>query len=218
MTICQACGTETLDRDRFCRNCGVSVAPSVGDMVDTSRFNAAGVAPATVLEGVREPTNPFYAPPPGAYAAMQGAVPRYHTASFMKNLFRRKFLWLPAAIVLSLFTASGIGFYTAETFRERHPAELSGGQEVEDPEVLRQRYEEGVQNALGFKQGIMSDGEFPGVRGIFVNSLMSDDSPAALANIEAGDVLMELNGQAVRNDNELSLVLNSLKIGEEVPV
>jgi len=212
MTICQACGTETLDRDRFCRNCGVSVAPSVGDMVDTSRFNPA------VQEGAREPTNPFYAPPPGPYPAMQGSVPKYHTASFMKNFFRRRFLWVPAVILLSLFTATGVGFFTFETLRERHPVELSGGQEAEDPEVLRQRYEEGVQNALGFKQGVMSDAEFPGVRGIFVNSLMSDDSPAALANIQGGDVLMELNGQTVRNDSELSQVLNSLKIGEEVPV
>jgi PDZ domain-containing secreted protein len=187
-------------------------------MVDTSRFNPANVAPATVLEGAREPTNPFYAPPAGAYPAMQGAVPRYHTASFMKNFFRRKFLWVPAVILLSLFTATGIGVYTFETLRERHPSELSVGQEAEDPEVLRQRYEEGVQNALGFKQGVMSDAEFPEVRGIFVNSLMSDDSPAALANIQAGDVLMELNGQVVRNDGELSLVLNSLKMGDDVPV
>ena len=213
MTICQACGTETLDRDRFCRNCGVSVAPSVGDMVDTSRFNPAGGPPAAVQGVSREPTNPFYTPPPGPYP-----IPKYHTASFMKNFLRRKFLWMPAVILLSLFTATGIGFYTAETFRERHPVELSGGQEVEDPDVLRQRYEEGVQNALGFKQGVMSDAEFPEVRGIFVNSLMSDDSPAALANIQAGDVLMELNNQPVRNESELSLALNSLKIGDEVPV
>jgi S1-C subfamily serine protease len=182
-------------------------------MVDTSRFNPAGVPPAAAQGVSREPTNPFYTPPPGPYP-----IPKYHTASFMKNFLRRKFLWMPAVILLSLFTATGIGFYTAETFRERHPVELSGGQEVEDPDVLRQRYEEGVQNALGFKQGVMSDAEFPEVRGIFVNSLMSDDSPAALANIQAGDVLMELNNQPVRNESELSLALNSLRIGDEVPV
>ena len=110
MTICQACGTETLDRDRFCRNCGVSVAPSVGDMVDTSRFNPAGTPSATVQEGSREPTNRLYAPPPGPYPAVQGALPKYHTASFMKNLFRRRFLWVPFVILLS-FLSRNLCFY-----------------------------------------------------------------------------------------------------------
>jgi S1-C subfamily serine protease len=84
--------------------------------------------------------------------------------------------------------------------------------------MARRSFDEAVQNALGFKYGRFSEAEFPGLQGIFVNSLMSDDSPAALAKIRAGDVLTELNNQAVRNTQELSLVLDSLKAGDETPV
>ncbi len=89
---------------------------------------------------------------------------------------------------------------------------------IVDPAKVRHKYEEAVQNALGFKQGVYSATEFPGVHGIFINNLMSDDSPAALANIQAGDLLTELNNQQVRNDSELSQVLESLETGQEVPV
>jgi hypothetical protein len=89
---------------------------------------------------------------------------------------------------------------------------------IVDPAKVRHKYEEAVQNALGFKQGIYSATEFPGIHGIFINNLMSDDSPAALANIQAGDLLTELNNQQVRNDSELSQVLESLETGQEVPV
>jgi type III secretion system FlhB-like substrate exporter len=88
---------------------------------------------------------------------------------------------------------------------------------IVDPARVRQKYEEAVQNALGFKQGVYSATEFPGIHGIFINYLMSDDSPAALANIQAGDLLTELNNQQVRNDSELSQVLESLETGQEVP-
>jgi len=87
-----------------------------------------------------------------------------------------------------------------------------------DPAIARHKYEAAVQNALGFKQGVYSATEFPGIQGIFINNLMSDDSPAALANIQAGDLLTELNNQQVRNDSELSQVLGSLETGQEVPV
>jgi hypothetical protein len=87
-----------------------------------------------------------------------------------------------------------------------------------DPATARPKYEEAVQNALGFKQGEYSATEFPGVQGIFINYLMSDDSPAALAKIQGGDLLVELNNQQVRNDSELSQVLESLETGQEVPV
>jgi len=89
---------------------------------------------------------------------------------------------------------------------------------IVDPARVRHNYEEAVQNALGFKQGVYSATEFPGIHGIFINNLMSDDSPAALANIQAGDLLTELNNQQVRNDSELSQVLESLETGQEVPV
>jgi PDZ domain len=89
---------------------------------------------------------------------------------------------------------------------------------IVDPARVRHKYEEAVQNALGFKQGVYSATEFPGIHGIFINNLMSDDSPAALANIQAGDLLTELNNQQVRNDSELSQVLESLETGQEVQV
>ncbi len=214
MTTCQACGIEIIGRDRFCRNCGAPVAVTVEDLTDTSRFNPPSQPSATSQPLSGELTNPFYAAPSPPYPAAQGSAPAYQTAPVSKNTARRKY-FLPLVFMLfCLFIAVGFGvstfFISNSSSDEQDKAE-----QIERAEIA---YDEAVQNALGFKQGSFSDAEFPDVRGIFVNSLMSDDSPAALARIQAGDVLMELNGQVVRNNSELSQVLDSLKLGEEVPV
>jgi len=206
MTNCQACGTEIIGRDRFCRNCGVPVAVSVVDLDDTRRFNPA--APP----GSQDPANAFYTPP-AAYPGAQASVPSCQTGKISKKLFQRKLTWMVMFSLLSLAIMAG---YIGLRFTPRSQAGMAS--HAEQAEVDRRYYEEGVQNALGFKQGTFIAAEFPEVRGIFINSLMSDDSPAALANIQAGDLMMELNDQAVRNDSELKQVLNSLKAGMEVPV
>lgn len=220
MTSCQACGTVLIGRDRFCRNCGASVAASVGDLVDTHRFNPAASLSATAPPGSQEPTNPFYAPPPAAYPGAPASAPAYQTGAIGKKLFQRKLTWL--AMFLLLFFSITVGLIGIRSaFRPRWAAQAgmpSQDDQDEQAEMTRRLFEEGVQNALGFRQGPFLEAEFSDVRGIFVNNLMSDDSPAALANIQAGDLLMELNGQAVRNDGELAQVLNSLKAGMEVPV
>jgi S1-C subfamily serine protease len=145
----------------------------------------------------------------------------------VKLLFRKNITW--ALIAVMLFTFVGLGFGIGRRSMNRRRAPNFGGQPARpaqdgeapafvDPATVRHKYEEAVQNSLGFKQGSYSATEFPDVQGIFINNLMSDDSPAALAKIQAGDLMTELNKQEVRNDNELSQVLDSLKTGEEVPV
>jgi S1-C subfamily serine protease len=127
----------------------------------------------------------------------------------LKKLVQSKLVWL-AAVVLSLtLIAAWIGLRSVETQRQ---------DQAEEAAMAHRQFEIAVQNALGFKRSSVSEMEFPGIKGIFVNSLMSDDSAAALAHIQAGDVLLELNGQVVRNDSELERVLNSLQTGAEVPV
>jgi S1-C subfamily serine protease len=143
----------------------------------------------------------------------------------IKLLLRNNVAWALIAVMLFTFVALGIGIgrgmrrrtppLGAQTAR---PARDSADPAPVDPATARHNYEEAVQNALGFRQGAYSATEFPGVKGIFINHLMSDDSPAALAKIQAGDLMTELNKQEVRNDNELSQVLDSLKTGDEVPV
>jgi len=144
----------------------------------------------------------------------------------IKLLLRKNVTW--ALIAVMLFTFVGLGIGIGRGMNRRRPVNW-GEQRARpvrdgaapanvDPAIVRHKYEEAVQNALGFKQGAYSATEFPGVQGIFINNLMSDDSPAALAKIQAGDLMTELNKQEVRNDNELSQVLDSLKTGDVVPV
>jgi S1-C subfamily serine protease len=118
----------------------------------------------------------------------------------------------------TLFGA-GIGIGSNASRHRNSRADVQADErDTEDPEQARRNYEEAVQNALGFKQGSFSAAEFPDAQGIFVNSLMSDDSPAALAKIQAGDLMTELNNHEVRNDSELSQAMEPLKTGDEVPV
>jgi membrane-associated protease RseP (regulator of RpoE activity) len=201
MTICRACSAEIIGPDRYCRSCGAPVAPSVSDLVDTARFNPA------VHSAMPDPANPVYANPP-ANAGTQGLAPLYHTAPVSKRLLQWRFILPVLLLALLLLGAWGaaIGY---EKMEERR---------TEQAEMTRRLFEEAVQNALGFKQGVLSEAEFSDVHGIFINHLMSDDSPAALAKLQGGDVLLELNGQAVRNISELAQVLGTLKTGDEVPV
>jgi len=118
-------------------------------------------------------------------------------------------------VVVGIGIGGGSRGRRAAEFREEVEAARARG-EIND-EMARHEYEVAVQNALGFKQGDYSATEFPGVQGIFINNLMSDDSPAALAKIQAGDLLTKLNNQQTRNDSELSEVLKSLETGQEVP-
>jgi S1-C subfamily serine protease len=222
MAICRACSSEIIGSDRYCRNCGSPVAPVVAEFDDTRRFSPSAPLPAA-LPGSPDPTNPLYAPPSAAYAASHGSAP---LALLVKLLFRKNVTW--ALIAVMLFTFVGLGIGIGRGMNRRRPPNM-GGQPARpvrdgadrapvDPQTVRHKYEEAVQNALGFRQGAYSATEFPGVQGIFINNLMSDDSPAALAKIQAGDLMTELNKQEVRNDNELSQVLDSLKTGDEVPV
>ncbi|MGH9851295.1 MAG: PDZ domain-containing protein [Blastocatellia bacterium] len=212
MMICQACSAEIVGRDRFCRNCGAPVANSIGDLVDTCRLDPNAQSSATAQPGSPDPTNPLYTPPPAAYAAAPGVAPSYQTASVGKQPVRRKFVWPAIFLPLSLFLAMGI-IIGRDAFQSRQT-----DRQAERAEIARRSYEEAIQNALGFRTASVSDAEYPTVRGVFVNNLMSDDSPAALANLQAGDVLTDLNDQVVRNNGELAQALEPLQPGAEVVV
>jgi membrane-associated protease RseP (regulator of RpoE activity) len=189
--------------------CGAMVMSSVGDLVDTQRFNPA--APyANIQTGSRELTTPFYAPP--AQSAGQTSGLPYQTASLRKKRLKRYFVWLMAFLIFSSVTLVGIAIGA----RALRPHRVWRESQTEQTRVNRRPFNEDIQNALGFKPGNINDAGYPGVKGIFVESLVTDDGPAAAANIQAGDVLTDLNGQPVHNPGEVSQVLDSLKPGTEV--
>src|SRR5262245_44835387 len=215
MAICRACSSEIIGTDRYCRNCGAPVAPLVAEFDDTRRISPSAPLPSAP-PGTPDNTNPLYSPPYAAYSAPQAPEPLSRGALLARLLFRPNLVWALIIAMLFTFVGLGIGRVVRRPYSDRIEAR-EAQDEVED-EVSRLKYEEVVQNALGFKQGVFSSSDFPDAEGIFVNSLMSDDSAAALAKIQAGDLLMELNDRGTRNDSELSQVLESLSTGDEVPV
>jgi len=221
MAICRACSSEIIGPDRYCRNCGAPVAPVVAEFDDTRRFNPSAPLQASA-PGTPDPTNPLYAPKYAAYVAPQSSSPLRQTATLVMALLRQKLVWALLALMLFTFVGLGIGIGRGMSRRRapdmREAAEAQQARDDINDEIARHKYEEAVQNGLGFKQGNYSATEFPGVPGIFINNLMSDASPAALAKIQGGDLLMELNNQQVRNDSELSQVLKSLETEQEVPL
>jgi len=210
MTICQSCGAERSDQDRFCRMCGAPVATSVGDLVDTRRFNPGVPANAAMPSGSRELSPPFYVPPAAAYPSEQASSLPYQTASLRKKVAKRRFAWVMASVLVTSVTLAGIGI-GARALR-RNSRHRSQPVEQKRPRP----FNEDIQNALGFKPGNISDLGYPDIKGVFVESLVTDDGPAALSNIQAGDVLTDLNEQPVRNPGEVSKVLDALKPGTEV--
>src|SRR2546422_2054065 len=173
MTICRACSSEITGPDRYCRNCGVPVAPIVAEFDDTRRFRPSAPLPAAP-PGAPDPTNPLYAAPYAAYAVPQASSPLRQTVSLVKALFRQKLVW--ALIALMLFTFIGLGIGIGRGISRRRPPNWGGqaaraprdgaAPAIVDPAIVRHKYEEAVQNALGFKQGAYSATEFPDAQGI----------------------------------------------------
>ncbi|HKQ76166.1 MAG TPA: PDZ domain-containing protein [Blastocatellia bacterium] len=221
MANCRACSSEITGPDRYCRNCGVAVAPTVAEFDDTRRFSHSNPLPA-VPPGQPDTTNPLYMAQSPAYVPPQGSAPSAPLALLVKLLLRKSVAWALISLMVLTLVGVGIGLGRATSPR-RGPdfyreSEDSREQNEVNEETARRDYEIAVENMLGFKQGVFQASEFPEAQGIFVNHLMSDDSAAALAKIQAGDLLTKLNNQPVGNDSELSKVLDTLKTGDEVPV
>ncbi len=204
MTICQSCGAERGSQDRFCRSCGVPAAGSVAELEDTRRFNpsAAQGTPSGF-------TGQFYAPPVSVYPTSSMESSPYKTASLRKRLLRQKSFWIFALVLVSMFMMVGVGIGMKVSNSRRNVMENR----------IRRVSAEDVPNAFGFRPGLLSDAGYPqDVKGTYVESLVTDDGPAALANIQAGDLVLQLNDKSVRSITELRDVLDSLSVGQVVPV
>jgi PDZ domain len=226
MTRCQGCGTDLLAQDRFCKNCGAPVAASVEDLADTRPFHPSGPVVATAQTGSLDPGAPLYAQASPTYPIAQGSTPLHHVQSYIKDLIQRKLFWLLALFLLFLFIGTGatIGREALRARRARRAEQMRTversrqAKQLKQSEINRRSFEEEIQNALGFVPAALPDLEYPDTQGVFVTSLTSDDSPAARARIQAGDVLLELGDQPVGNSEELARVLSSVKAGSEVGV
>jgi membrane-associated protease RseP (regulator of RpoE activity) len=223
MTNCQGCGTDLLSQDRFCKNCGAPVAASVEDLADTRPFDPS-VQVATAQTGSLDPNSPRYSPAPSTFPIAQSSGPLSLTQSFIKSLLERKVFWLLACFLLLLFIGTGVTV-GREAMRARRAQRAEQAREVErsrkakqvrQAEIARRSSDEGIRNALGFVPGDVLIAEYPETQGVFVTSLTSDDSPAAVARIVAGDVLVDLADQPVPNSGELARILNSIKPGTEI--
>lgn len=226
MTKCQGCGIDLLGQDRFCKGCGAPVPVAVEDLADTRPFDPSAPVVAPVRTGSLDPGSPRYATAPADYPMAQGSASLHQTQSFIKNLIQRKLLWLIPLLLLFLFLGIG-GIVARDVVRARraHRAEQARENErarqskqLKQAENARRTFEEAIQNAMGFVPGNLLDVEYPEIQGVFINSLTSDDSPAAVARIQAGDVLTEFGDQPVRSSGELARALSSVKPGSEVGV
>lgn len=226
MTNCQACGTMIVGQDRFCKNCGAPMAASIEDLADTRPFDPSASAGTTAHTGSLDSNSPLYGPAPTTYPLAAGSATLVQTQSFVRSLVQRKLFWLLAFLMLFLFISTGVIIgrdavrarraHRAEQAREAERARQS--RQLKQAEVARHSIEEAIQNAMGFVPADVVEAEYPDLQGVFVTSLTGDDSPAAVSKIQAGDVMIELADQPVRNSGELSRVLSSVKLGSEVGV
>jgi membrane-associated protease RseP (regulator of RpoE activity) len=204
MSLCPACSTEILGLDKFCRNCGAAIVPNTGELVETSRFEQDAPAPASGAQF--EATHPFYMPPSAAYV-----VPAPPTRVLSSLILNSRVAWLTIVLFLGLVLTAVIGMVAVNSHRQHVEQE-----QMQEAELSRHLFDEAVQNALGLKVGEFPESEFQGVQGVFVNSLMSDNGPAAQGGLQAGDLVTELNGQPVQDYETLGHILDNLKVGDEV--
>ena len=227
MTKCHSCATDMLSTERFCRNCGAPSAVQIEDLAETREFEPAYSSVAAANAGQHASERQFFAPASNTYPLPPGSDPSLQTASLIKGfqkLAAKKIVWLLAFLLLLVFIPSGLAIGRS-VIRSRRAARA---EQARDAELARQRrqikqaetahrtFEESVRNALGFNPSNVSVAEYPDIQGIFVASLTSEYGPAAVAHIQAGDVLIEFGGQPVRNGIDLAQLLEPLKPGAEV--
>jgi len=147
-------------------------------------------------------------PPSAAYA-----VPSPPTRGLSRLILNSRVAWLTIILFLGLVLAAVIGIVAVNSHHQHAEEE-----QVQEAELSRHLFDESVQNALGLKVGEFPESEFQGFKGVFVNSLMSDNSPAAQAGVQAGDLVTDLNGQSVSDNEALGHVLDTLKPGDEVGI
>ena len=223
MTNCQGCGTEILSQDHFCKNCGAPVAACVEDLADTQRFDPSAPA-ASARTGSLDPNSQFYVAGAATYPIPQAPVQPSRTSPLIKKLLRRNVVWVLAFVLL--FLCAGTGYVIARDMRraqraakyeaERHERRVAESKRQKRAQDELRTFEEAIQNSMGFIPAMVPAQEYPETEGIFVTTLISDTSPAALAQIEAGDVLTEFNGQPIRSPGEMLQALKPLKPGSEV--
>ena len=197
MTKCHACGTEMLGPERFCRNCGAPAAVLIEDFAETREFDPVDTSGAAANTTLHASNGQFYAPASNTYPLPLGSDASFQTASLiagLQNFARRKLVWLLAFLLLLVFIPSGLAVgrnvirsRRAQRAEQARDAELARQRkQTKQAETARRSFEETVQNALGFKPADVSAAEYPDLHGIFVASLTSEYSPAALAHIQAG--------------------------------
>ena len=224
MTTCQSCGTEMSALDRFCRNCGIRMSVLVEDLADTNKFDSTFQPLPIAVAASAQPGDRFQVAASTTAHLKPGSGFLSHTLSVIRSLLNRKLVWLALFLLIAVLVPSGL-VIGRDAIRSRRlqrmeyirdAAIAKKQRQAKQAEATRRSVEEQIQNALGFKPAAVSAAEYPDLQGVFVASLTSDFSPAAVAKIQPGDVLIEFGGQAIPGSVDLAHSLDSLKPGTEV--
>src|SRR5262245_21723541 len=145
MTICRACSSEIPGPDRYCRNCGVPVAPTVVELDDTRRFQSSGPLPSSPAVSAWPPDtiNPLISPHYPAYAGPQASAALWQKESRIKKLLKRKpvlALLIFSVIVFFFFVGLGIGSAISDDGGGRRH-DPGAAVEESDPESIRRKYD-----------------------------------------------------------------------------
>src|SRR5215471_17019817 len=205
MATCQACSGQINRSDRYCRTCGAPVPSLVADLVDTHPFDSDKPASAAGARTSEDPTEPFYSPPASVERLGRTSSSLHQTRSFLTRLFEQKrnpLLLVPLLVlIVAILAGTGITIGKNEVrriIRGRVAEQVRRAQETAQQTAQPQRgrfadsdeaADEAVKNGLGLVPADLSNDEYPDLDGIFVQKLTSDDGPAALAHIQAAEVL-----------------------------
>jgi len=200
----------------------------VADLVDTHPFDSDKPAAAAGARGTEDPTVPFYSPPAAVERLGRTSSSLHEARSFLARLFEQKRNWLLVVpllvLILAILTGTGITIGRNEVrkmIRRRVADQVRSAQQATQTQRGRLgdsdgRADEAVENGLGFVPADLSNDEYPDIDGIFVQKLTNDNGPAALAHIQAGDVLTEFGDKQVSDSKDVAGVLASSGPGSEV--
>ena len=209
---CPSCHTMLVRGMRFCRMCGYRMGEGVEEFAETRRFDGT-VPPVAPPKGAATGT-PFQTPnaapfqTPHAWGAMSpiqpmgvADMPSGSFGKFVKVWNPMRLGWLFWVILtIVVLTAGGAAI------RQAKMRGAFGG-----PRVAA------VPPARAFL-GVDGFDPAPGGGGAMIEGIAAPDTPVERAGLIGGDIIVNFDGQAIADDDELRKVLAATPVGKAVEV
>lgn len=200
---CPGCRATMLSGMRFCRFCGYRLGEGIEEYAETIRLNSVGPAgrPAATAHAPAPDTQSANVPPAWGPIAPAATTSALEGAGCTTGRARRLMRW-PVWVVIAI--AVTVAVNVEPLFTDGGP----GGRTVTVNTSPRSYF--GVNSFEDFRA--------PDFEGVQIDNVEPPGSPADLAKLVGGDIVVTFDGQTVTRRQDLQELLRATPVGKSVEV